>query len=104
MSLTEDLARLDELRRSGALTEAEFQQAKERLLGNRSPKIPVVNALNQLRRSESDRWIAGVCGGLSRATGLESWGWRLIFAILLLMGGMGAVAYLLLWIFVPEED
>ncbi len=104
MSLTEDLAKLDELRRNGALSEEEFQKAKDRLLGTRPPKTPVVDAFNHLRRSDSDRWIAGVCGGLARATGLESWGWRLIFAVLLLMWGLGAVAYVLLWIFVPEDD
>ncbi|MET4580242.1 PspC domain-containing protein [Ottowia thiooxydans] len=103
MSLTDDLARLDEMRRNGALSEAEFQQAKDRLLGGMPAGGPVLNALNQLRRSRSDRWLAGVCGGLARSTGLESWGWRLIFSVLLLMGGMGIVAYLLLWIFVPEE-
>ncbi|MBY4596056.1 PspC domain-containing protein [Ottowia caeni] len=103
MSLTEDLAKLDELRRNGALNEAEFQQAKERLLGISMRGTPLVDAFNQLRRSRSDRWLAGVCGGLARSTGLESWAWRLIFAVLLLMGGMGIVVYVLFWIFVPEE-
>ncbi len=103
MSLTEDLAKLDELRRNGALSEAEFQHAKDRLLGTSRQGTPLVDAFNQLRRSRSDRWLAGVCGGLARATGLESWAWRLIFAVLLLMGGMGIVVYVLFWIFVPEE-
>ena len=103
MSLTDDLAKLDELRRNGALSEAEFQRAKDRLLGALPSAVPGVDAVNQFRRSQTDRWIAGVCGGLARATGLESWAWRLIFAVLLLLGGMGIVAYLLLWIFVPAE-
>ena len=103
MSLTEDLAKLDELRRNGALSDAEFQQAKDRLLGTSQRGNSLVDAFNQLRRSRSDRWLAGVCGGLARSTGLESWAWRLIFAMLLLMGGMGIVAYVLFWIFVPEE-
>ena len=33
MSLTDELQRLAELRASGALTEAEFQKAKDKLLG-----------------------------------------------------------------------
>lgn len=103
MSLSDDLAKLDELRRNGALSEGEFQLAKDRLLGASPPAASGVSAINQLRRSQTDRWIAGVCGGLSRATGLESWVWRLIFALLVLMGGMGLVAYLLFWIFVPAE-
>ena len=48
-------------------------------------------------------WIGGVCGGLARATGIESWVWRLIFAVLFLFGGTGLLLYILLWIFVPTE-
>ena len=64
----------------------------------------IVEAVNALRRSTTDRWIGGVCGGLARATGVESWIWRLIFAVLLLFGGTGLLIYLLLWIFVPVEQ
>jgi phage shock protein PspC (stress-responsive transcriptional regulator) len=56
-----------------------------------------------LRRSRSDRWIAGVCGGLAKATAVESWVWRLAFALLLLCGGAGLLVYVLMWIFVPAE-
>ena len=59
--------------------------------------------LDALRRSATDRWIGGVCGGLGVATGVESWIWRLIFSVLLLFGGSGLIVYLLLWIFVPNE-
>jgi phage shock protein C len=104
MPLAEDLAKLDDLRQRGALTEAEFVQAKTRLLeAAPSSSHPGVAALNSLRRSLADRWIGGVCGGLARATGIESWAWRLIFAVLLFFGGTGVVLYLLLWIFVPQE-
>ena len=106
MSLIDELAKLDELRRNGALTEAEFEQAKARLLeapaATRSTP-PTVAAINRLRRSESDKWLAGVCGGLATATGVESWLWRLLFAFMTLLGGTGLVVYVLLWIFVPGE-
>jgi phage shock protein PspC (stress-responsive transcriptional regulator) len=71
-----------------------------------TPTLPpvVADAVNNLRRSRGDRWIAGICGGLSKSTGLESWVWRLIFAVLLLFGGTGLLIYLLLWIFVPEDQ
>ncbi len=59
--------------------------------------------MNRLRRSATDRWIGGVCGGIARATGVESWIWRLVFAVLLIFGGTGLLVYLLLWIFVPAE-
>jgi len=57
-----------------------------------------------LRRSRSERWLGGVCGGLARATGVEAWIWRLLFALLTLFGGAGALVYLLLWLVVPRED
>jgi phage shock protein C len=104
MSLADELARLDELRAKGALTDEEFLQAKRRILGNGgAPAGPTADAVNRFRRSESDKWIGGVCGGLGRSTGIESWAWRLLFTVLLLFGGAGAVVYVLLWIFVPSE-
>jgi len=105
LSIADELNKLEELRQRGALSDAEFARAKERLLGTAAPPVPPpgLDAVNRLRRSTSDRWIGGVCGGLARATGLESWVWRLILAVLTLFGGVGIVIYLLLWIFVPAE-
>ena len=37
------------------------------------------------------------------ATGVDSWVWRLLMTLLLFFGGTGLVAYLLLWLFVPNE-
>ena len=101
MSLVDELSRLDELRSRGALSEHEFAQAKAKLLGGSD--IPAVDAVNRLRRSRSDRWIAGICGGVAAITGVESWIWRLVLAALAFFGGTGVLLYLLLWIFVPEE-
>jgi len=60
--------------------------------------------LHALRRSRGDRWLGGVCGGLAPATGLPSWLWRLIFVALAACGGTGLIAYVLLWIVLPQED
>ena len=106
MSLVEELSRLDELRSRGTLTDDEFQRAKQRLLEPpllAGPDVPAAAAINQLRRSRSDRWIGGVCGGISLITGVDSWIWRMLFALLFLFGGTGALLYILLWIFVPNE-
>jgi phage shock protein C len=102
MSLSDELNRLAELHQRGALTDEEFARAKRRLL-DPPPFEPIAAKVNGLCRSRSDRWIAGVCGGLAAATGLESWAWRLAFALLLVFGGAGLVFYLLLWLFVPLE-
>jgi phage shock protein C len=109
MSLSDDLGKLGELRASGALTEEEFIRAKERLLnasgvgaGPQAPD-PAVSAVNAFRRSRTDRMLGGVCGGMARATGVESWVWRLLFAVLFIFAGAGLLVYVLLWIFVPSE-
>lgn len=107
MALSDELAKLQELHQRGALTDDEFARAKARLVGAPSPTVgdasPGLAAVNAFRRSRSDRWIGGVCGGLAKVTGVESWVWRLLAAVLLLFGGAGLLVYVLLWIFVPEE-
>ena len=106
MSLADELSRLEELRSRGVLSDDEFQRAKSRLLNGPAPsaEIPAVAAMNRLRRSRSDRWIGGVCGGIAVITGVEAWIWRLSFALLACLGGTGVLLYILLWIFVPEGD
>ncbi len=106
MSTTDDLSRLADLHRSGALSDAEFERAKARVLEEgraAGSDVPLVNAVNRLQRSLDDRWIGGVCGGLARLTGVQAWIWRLVTVLLALWGGSGVVAYLLLWIFVPSQ-
>ncbi len=102
MSWTEDLARLHALHQQAALTDEEFARAKQRLIGGQGEGADVLRGnINALRRSRGDRWLGGVCGGLGEATGVAPWAWRLGFALLLLFGGAGLVAYMLLWLLVP---
>lgn len=107
MTLSEDLARLAELRTQGGLTEEEFTRAKERLLGHGSPDpagvAAAMSTVRTFRRSRSDRWFGGVCGGIARFTAVEAWVWRLMFAALFIFAGAGLLVYLLLWIFVPSD-
>jgi phage shock protein PspC (stress-responsive transcriptional regulator) len=104
MSLGDELQKLDALRERGVLSDEEFARAKARLLeGSADAATPSgVAAINGFRRSSTDRWLAGVCGGLARASGIESWVWRLLFALLACFGGAGVLLYVLLWIFVPS--
>jgi phage shock protein PspC (stress-responsive transcriptional regulator) len=112
MVFSDEIKRLHELYQAGALTEAEFQQAKARILAGPPVSLDKDIAcstrsaadINALRRSRTDRWLGGVCGGLAKVTGVESWVWRLMFALFTFTFGVGAVLYLLLWIFVPEEQ
>lgn len=108
MMIAEELAKLEEMRGRGNLTDEEFAQAKAKIIGETgtgktSGSGSGIAAVNSLRRSKSDRWVAGVCGGLAKSTGLETWLVRLLFCILLVFGGCGLLIYLLAWIFVPAE-
>jgi len=103
MTIADELAKLDELRTRGVLSAEEFERAKARLLDGAPHSAPAMDAVNNLRRSITDSWVGGVCGGIARATGVESWIWRLIFVVLFLFGGTGLLLYILLWIFVPSE-
>ncbi|KKO60989.1 PspC domain protein [compost metagenome] len=121
MNISEEIKRLHELHLAGALSDAEFAQAKAKLLSNinldkpdstsgagadaaAGPANDLVQEFNRLRRSRNDRWLGGVCGGLGRASGMEAWIWRLVFVLFTLTFGFGVVIYLLLWIFVPDEE
>ena len=104
MSLVEELARLEEMRARGTLSEDEFQRAKAKLIdAEAAPHSPAAAAINRLRRSRSDKWLGGVCAGIGQVSGVDAWIWRLMFVLLFMFGGTGLVAYLLLWIFVPLE-
>ena len=104
MNQVDELARLEEMRARGTLSEDEFQRAKARLIGEHGGEAaPAASAINRLRRSRSDKWLGGVCAGIGRVSGIEAWIWRLLFVLLFLFGGTGLVVYLLLWIFVPLE-
>jgi phage shock protein C len=105
MNIADEIQRLHDLHQSGALTDAEFAQAKAKLLGSQTSNDldQTLNQLNKFRRSKSDQWLGGICGGLGKFTGLESWVWRLLFVLFTFYFGFGLVAYVLAWIFVPEE-
>jgi phage shock protein PspC (stress-responsive transcriptional regulator) len=55
----------------------------------------------RIYRDPDDRMIGGVCGGLAAYTNIDPVIMRLIFVALLFMG-VGALAYIILWIVVPE--
>jgi phage shock protein PspC (stress-responsive transcriptional regulator) len=58
----------------------------------------------RLRRDSRHKVIAGVCAGIARRYGLSRGGLRMAFVISCVLPGPQFVAYLLLWILVPEDD
>jgi len=57
-----------------------------------------------LVRPRDDRWIAGVCSGLARRFGISPNTMRVIFALSCLLPGPQFIAYIALWVLVPDED
>lgn len=102
MNIADELERLQSLRDRGALNDQEFTQAKARVLSSGGVGADT-GGLNRLRRSQTDRMISGVCGGLGRYTNIPSWIWRVLFCLFVVCFGFGILVYVLLWLFMPLE-
>ena len=59
--------------------------------------------LSRLRRSTSDRYFAGVAGGLGRHLDIDPTIIRVLLAVLTFFGGAGLLVYGAFWLFVPED-
>ena len=55
----------------------------------------------QLKRSEN-KMIAGVCAGIAERFNISTGLVRLIWALCVLLGGTGILAYLIMWILMPK--
>ncbi|MFF0542625.1 PspC domain-containing protein [Nocardia thailandica] len=59
--------------------------------------------VRRLTRSTSDKWIAGVCGGLAEYFGISPTVVRLIFVASCLLPGPQFLIYALLWVLIPRK-
>ncbi len=57
---------------------------------------------HRMYRDPDNRIIGGVCAGMGAYWRLEPWLIRIIFVILAMMGGLGILVYLILYIVLPE--
>ncbi|MBN1630079.1 MAG: PspC domain-containing protein [Thermoleophilia bacterium] len=57
----------------------------------------------RLYRSRADKMIGGVCGGLGEYFEVDPTIVRVLWVAVTLFGGAGVIAYLILWVIVPEE-
>lgn len=55
----------------------------------------------RLERSQKDKMIAGVCGGIAEYLQVDVTWVRLVMAVLVLVGGLGILAYIILAIVMP---
>ena len=57
-----------------------------------------------LRRSRSDRWIGGVCGGIAERLGMDVTIVRLLAVLTVIFGHViTVIAYLACWALLPED-
>ncbi len=60
------------------------------------------NKVKKLYRNPKDKVIGGVSSGLASYFGVDPIAVRLVFVLILLLGGSGFIIYLILWIITPE--
>lgn len=57
--------------------------------------------MTQLHRSDTNKMIGGVCGGMAESLGVDPIYIRLLFVLFSFYVGNGLLVYLILWIVVP---
>jgi len=57
----------------------------------------------KLYRSSTDKMIGGVAGGLAEYFDIDSTLIRVLFIVIVFLGGGGIIAYIILWIVVPQK-
>jgi len=82
--------------------ELPYNQAEDRI--TTFADLPMTNR-KPLRRSRKHRIIAGVCGGLAEWLGWNPTVTRVVFVLVSLLPLLsGILVYILMWLFVPEEE
>src|SRR5438093_10707670 len=59
--------------------------------------------LRQFAKSNKDRVLGGVCGGLGQHTDVPGWVWRIVFLLGIPLLLVGPLVYLVLWIALPAD-
>lgn len=57
----------------------------------------------KLYRSQTNRILGGVCGGLAEYFNTDATLIRVLFVLLTVLGGAGPIIYLAMWIVVPNQ-
>lgn len=61
----------------------------------------MTNNSKKIYRSLNNRWIAGVCAGFAEYLNIDPLIVRLLFILMLLIGGSGFLFYIIAWIIIP---
>ena len=60
--------------------------------------------MEPLRLSKTDRKVAGVCAAFANSFDLDVTLIRIIWVLVVLLGGTGLLAYLVCWLIIPNEE
>ena len=58
----------------------------------------------KLYRSNKNKILGGVCGGLGEYFDIDPTLIRLLWVVVVLMGGSGVLIYIIFWIILPEGE
>lgn len=58
----------------------------------------------KLRKSSTNKMLAGVCGGLGETFGIDPTMIRLAWAVLTIFAGTGLLLYIVAAIIIPDDD
>ncbi len=59
--------------------------------------------MKKLTLSDTNRFLAGVCGGIGEYLGVDPTVVRVLWVLATLFGGAGIVAYLIFWLIMPSR-
>jgi phage shock protein PspC (stress-responsive transcriptional regulator) len=65
---------------------------------------PAGHGGRRLHRSTTDRYLGGVAGGIAQTYDVDPIIVRVVFVVLVALGGSGVIIYLALWLLVPADD
>jgi len=60
--------------------------------------------MKKLYRSDKQKIVAGICGGIAEYFEIDPVLIRLIWIVLIVFGGTGLLAYLIAWIVIPSRE
>ncbi len=60
--------------------------------------------MKKLYRSNRDKMVAGVCGGIAEYFHVDSSLVRLLWVLMVVLGGTGVLLYIIGWIIIPERE
>lgn len=78
------------------------KKAKKTVKSQKQSKSESYNS-NRLYRSRDDKMISGVCGGIAEHFNIDPVWIRLAAIITVFIDGIGLLAYVILWILIPEN-